>query len=107
MSAFKCAATTKAGVLAMVFLASTVAPLTHANPALDRAFGDCATAAAAYLAIRGDRIGAITVLVRDADKYRMRIVPEESNVEPAAIICTSSRESTAIEMVSMRQLAGD
>lgn len=95
----------KKGLLVtLVFLELTVAQFARANPASDRAFGNCVTAAAAYLQNHGYRIGAITLLTRDAHQYRLHITAAESNATPAAIVCSSSRTTTAIEWVSMRQV---
>jgi hypothetical protein len=73
--------------------------IAQANPASDRAFGDCVTAAAAYLETRGHQVGSVTVLARDSDQHRMRITPAAADAEPAAIICTASRQTTSIEAI--------
>lgn len=76
--------------------------LAFANAASDRAFGNCVTAAAAYLEIRGHQIGNVTLLARDPDQHRIRITPASVDAEPAAIICTASRQTTSIEAVPER-----
>lgn len=91
---------------AMVMTASIglalAANTAFASPASDRAFGNCVSAAAAYLEIRGHHIGNVTVLARDADQHRLRITPASVDAEPAAIICTASRQTTSIEAVPAR-----
>lgn len=85
---------------ALVSLALTAVPnAARANPASDRAFGNCITAAAAYLETRGHQVGSVTVLRRDADQHRIRITPAVVAAEPAAIICTASRQTTSIEAI--------
>jgi hypothetical protein len=78
---------------------ASVSGLAFANPASDRAFGNCVTAAAAYLEIRGHQVGTVTVLARDGDQHRIRITPASLETGPAAIICTASRQTTSIEAI--------
>jgi hypothetical protein len=80
----------------------TSAQWAEASPASDRAFGNCVTAAAAYFETRGHQVGTVTVLIRDADQHRLRITPAAADAEPAAIICTASRQTTAIEVIPTR-----
>jgi len=75
---------------------------TLANPASDRAFGNCVTAAGAYFETRGHQIGTVTVLKHQAQQHRIRITPAAADAEPAAIICTASRQTTAIEVIPAR-----
>jgi len=75
---------------------------TLASPASDRAFGNCVTAAGAYLETRGHQIGTVTMLEHQAQQHRIRITPAASDAEPAAIICTASRQTTAIEVIPAR-----
>jgi len=88
-------------LIASVFLFMTT-QMAEASPASDRAFGNCVSAAGAYLESRGQQVGAVTVLTRAADQHRLRITPAAADAEPAAIICTASRQTTAIEVIPTR-----
>jgi len=88
-------------LLSILLLLLTM-PFAEASPASDRAFGNCVTAAAAYLETRGQHVGTVTVLTRATDQHRLRITPAVADAEPAAIICTASRQTTAIEVIPTR-----
>lgn len=88
-------------LISSMFLSISV-PWAEASPASDRAFGNCLTAAAAYFETRGHHVGTVTVLIRDADLHRLRITPAAADAEPAAIICTASQQTTAIEVIPTR-----
>lgn len=72
------------------------------NPASDRAFGNCVTAAAAYFETSGHQIGAVLLLSRDGQSHRLRITSAARPLDQTTILCTASQQTTAIEVISSR-----